>query len=125
MSNQSDVGPMRPAIPVIARIFPHDAIVARSVVGLAGLPTIVAIGPFDDRAHAEQLAAAFTLVRRRCQVQLVLLGTGLHRITVMRSALARGVRTSVHMEKDLAGDRWADLIAAADIVVPSIAAGPS
>lgn len=28
------------------------------------------------------------------------------------------------MEKDLTGGRWADLIAAADIVVPSVAAGP-
>ncbi len=124
MNNQSDAESVRLDIPVIARISPHDPTVARAVVGLPGLPTIVAIGPFDDRAHAEQLAAAFTLVRRRCQVQLVLLGTGLHRITVMRSALAQGVRTNVRMEKDLAGDRWADLIAAADIVVPSIAAGP-
>ncbi len=124
MNNQSDAEFMQPDVPVIARISPHDPIVARSVVGLPGLPTILAVGPFDDRAHAEQLAAAFTLVRRRCQVQLVLLGTGLHRVTVMRSALAQGVRTNVHMEKDLTGDRWADLIAAADVVVPSVAAGP-
>jgi hypothetical protein len=32
-----------------------DPMAARSLVGLAGLPTIVAIGPFDDQAHAEQL----------------------------------------------------------------------
>jgi glycosyltransferase involved in cell wall biosynthesis len=98
--------------------------VARSRVGLAGLPTIVAIGPFDDRAHAEQLAAAFTMVRRRCQVQLVLLGTGIQRATILRRTLAQGVRTSVHVERDLTGERWADLIAAADVVVPSIVAGP-
>ena len=63
-------------------------------------------------------------MRRRCQVQLVLLGTGIQRATVVRRALAQGVRTSVHVEKDLTGERWADLIAAADVVVPSVAAGP-
>ena len=124
MNNQSDAESMHPDIPVIARVSPHDPTVARSVVGLAGLPTIVAIGPFDDRAHAEQLAAAFTMVRRRCQVQLVLLGTGIQRATIMRRALAQGVRTSVHVERDLTGERWPDLIAAADVVVPSVAAGP-
>jgi glycosyltransferase involved in cell wall biosynthesis len=124
MNNESDAEFMQADIPVIAPISPHDPIVARSVVGLPGLPTIVAIGPFDDSTHADQLAAAFTVVRRRCQAQLVLLGDGTHRTTVMRKSLALGVRTSVHMEKDLAGDRWADLIAAADVVVPSVAAGP-
>ncbi len=124
MSTQFDAGSMQPDIPVIARTSQRDPSVARSAVGLAGLPTILAIGPFDDRAHAEQLAAAFTLVRRRCQVQLVLLGTGIHRVTVMRKALAQGVRMNVHVERDLAGDRWADLIVAADVVVPSVGAGP-
>ena len=122
--NQSDANAMQPDIPVIARISPHDPIVARLAVGLAGLPTIVAIGPFDDRAHAEQLAAAFTMVRRRCQVQLVLLGSGIQRATVCETTLAQGVRPSVHVERDLTGERWADLIAAADVVVPSVAAGP-
>ena len=32
-------------------------------------------GPFNDLSHAEQLADAFTAVRRRCTAQLVLLGT--------------------------------------------------
>lgn len=123
MTNQSDAEAMQPDIPVIAHISPHDPMVARAAVGLAGLPTIVAIGPFDDRAHAEQLAAAFSVVRRRCQVQLVLLGAGTQRATIMRRTLAQGVRTSVHVEKDLT-ERWADLIAAADVVVPSVAAGP-
>ena len=122
--NQSDADAMQPDIPVIARISPHDPIVARLAVGLAGIPTIVAIGPFDDRAHAEQLAAAFTMVRRRCQVQLVLLGSGIQRATVLRRTLAHGVRASVHVEKDPTGERSADLIAAADVVVPSVAAGP-
>jgi glycosyltransferase involved in cell wall biosynthesis len=125
VNTPADAESMRPDVPVIVRATPRDPIVARAAAGLAGLPTIVAVGPFDDRAHAEQLAAAFTLVHRRCQVQLVLVGTGLHRVTVMRRALAQGVRTNVHIEKDLTGDRWADLIAAADVVVvPSQAAGP-
>ena len=124
MNNQPDAETMHPDIPMIARISVHDPIVARSAVGLAGLPTIVAIGPFDDRVRAEQLADAFTLVRRRCQVQLVLLGTGIERATIMRKTLAQGFRTSVHVERDLTGERWADLIAAADVVVPSVAAGP-
>ena len=55
---------------------PQDSAVARSVLGLADLPTVVALGPFDDLAHAEQLAAAFTAVRRRCNAQFVLLGKG-------------------------------------------------
>lgn len=124
VNTRADAESMRPDVPVIVRAAPHDPIVARAAAGLAGLPTIVALGPFDDRAHAEQLAAAFTLVHRRCRVQLVLLGTGLHRVTVMRRALAQGVRTNVHIDKDLTGERWAGLIAAADVVVPSVTAGP-
>ena len=115
---------MHPDIPEIAKISRHDPMVARAALGLAGLPTIVAIGPFDDRAHAGQLAAAFTMVRRRCQVQLVLLGTGIQRATIMRWALAHGVRTSVYTERDLTGERWEDVIAAADVVVSGVLARP-
>jgi hypothetical protein len=32
--------------------------VAGSLVGVASLPTVVRIGPFDDPAYAEQLATA-------------------------------------------------------------------
>jgi glycosyltransferase involved in cell wall biosynthesis len=96
---------------------------ARSLLGLAGLPTIVAAGPFDDEAHAEELAAAFTTVRSRCRAQLILLGTGEHRTTVMRRSFAQGTAASVHVIRDLANDRWPYLIAAADVVVPSIARG--
>jgi glycosyltransferase involved in cell wall biosynthesis len=43
----------------------------------------------------------------------------------MQSTLAQGFRTSVHARRDLTFGRWADLIAAADVVVlPGIAAGP-
>jgi glycosyltransferase involved in cell wall biosynthesis len=94
---------------------------ARSLVGLAGLPTILATGPFDDQADAEQLAAAFATVRSRCRAQLVLPGAGKHRATVLRRSFAQGVGTSVHVIRDLPEDRWPYLIAAADVVVPNIA----
>jgi glycosyltransferase involved in cell wall biosynthesis len=122
--NQSNADAMQPDIPATSQVFPHDPKVARSLLGLPGLPTIVAIGPFEDRAHSEQLAAAFSTVRRRCQVQLVLLGTGPERAVILRRTLAQGFRTNVHVERDLTGERWEHLVAAADVVVPCVAAGP-
>lgn len=98
-----------------------NPVAARSLVGLAGLPTILATGPFDDQADAEQLAAAFATVRSRCRAQLVLLGAGEYRATVLRRSFAQGVGTSVHVIRDLPEDRWLYLIAAADVVVPNIA----
>jgi glycosyltransferase involved in cell wall biosynthesis len=100
-----------------------DPMAARSLVGLAGLPTIIATGPFDDQAHAEELAAAFTTVRSRCRAQLVLLGAGEHRATVMRRSFAQGVGASMRVIRDLTEDRRPYLIAAADVVVPNTAAG--
>src|ERR1700710_1841940 len=44
---------------------------ARSLVGLADVPTIAAIGPFDDQADAQQLANAFIAVQQCCTAQLV------------------------------------------------------
>jgi glycosyltransferase involved in cell wall biosynthesis len=102
---------------------PRGALAARSSAGLAGLPTIVALGPFDDLAHAGQLAAAFSTVRRRSQAQLVLLGTGAQRATIMRQTFASGVRTSVRAVDDCSADQWQEVIAAADVVVPSTASG--
>jgi glycosyltransferase involved in cell wall biosynthesis len=96
---------------------PLDPVDARSLVGLTGLPTIVAIGPFDDHVHAQQLAAAFITVRRHCKVQLVLLGTGEQRTAVMRRTSAQGVGSSVHVVRDSCDYRWSDLVAAADLVV--------
>ena len=71
---------------------PQDPTDARSVLGLADLPTVVALGPFDDLAHAEQLAAAFTAVRRRCNAQFVLLGPGAHRAVIVRRTFSQGAR---------------------------------
>jgi glycosyltransferase involved in cell wall biosynthesis len=96
---------------------------ARSLVGLSDLTTIVAIGPFDDHAHAEQLAAAFITVRRHCEAQLVLLGAGKHRIILMRRTAAQGVRSSVHAISVSRDDQWSDLVAAADVVVLGTSSG--
>ena len=99
---------------------PQDPAIARSLLGLANLPTVVALGPFDDRAHAEQLAAAFTAVRRRCNAQFVLLGTGVHRAAIVRRTFSQGARSKVHV---VAEERWPTLISAADLVVPSTGSG--
>jgi glycosyltransferase involved in cell wall biosynthesis len=95
----------------------------RSLFGLADLPTIVATGPFDDRAHAEHLATAFTAVQQVCRTQLVLLGTGAQRGIVMRRAAMDGVDTWLHLIEHCPGHRWANLLTAADVVVPSTASG--
>lgn len=102
------------------RLHPVDA---RSLVGLTGLPTIVATGPFDDPAHAQQLAAAFIAVRRQCEVQLVLLGIGEQRTAVRRRASAQGVGSSVHVVTDSCDYRWSDVVAAADLVVLGSSSG--
>jgi glycosyltransferase involved in cell wall biosynthesis len=107
----------------IEQLSPRDPMVARALVGLADRPTIVAIGPFNDRTHAEQLADAFITVRLRCKAQLVLLGTGAQRATVLRRAFAQSAGTSVHLVRDSSAHRWSDLIAAADVVMPGITTG--
>jgi glycosyltransferase involved in cell wall biosynthesis len=111
----------RPALTAQQRFCAPDTTVARSLVGLSDLPTIVALGPFDDPAHAYQLAGAFTLVQRTCRAQLVLLGTGAYRSTVARYAAGHGLRTRVHLVEGPSAHRWSDLLAVADLVVPSTA----
>jgi glycosyltransferase involved in cell wall biosynthesis len=103
---------------------PRDPLVARSVLGLAGLPTILATGTFWDRSEAEQLAEAFATVRRRCVVQLAIFGTGKHRTTVLRTAYALGVGCDVHMIRNCSEGWWPDIVAAADVVAPSHEPGP-
>ena len=93
------------------------------LVSPTGLPTIVALGPFDDRAHAQQLATAFIAVRRQCRVQLVLLGTGEQRTAVLRRISAQGVGSSVHVVSDSCDYRWSDVVAAADLVVLGSSSG--
>ena len=118
------VTPSAPVRHAAASFVPRDPLVARSVIGLAGLPTILAIGPFGDRAEAEQLAEAFAAVRRRCVVQLAIFGTGKHRTTVLRRAYALGVGADVHMIKTCSEGWWPDIVAAADVVAPGPEAGP-
>lgn len=99
-----------------------DPVEATSLVGPTGLTTIVAIGPFDDHAHAQQLAAAFITVRRHCAAQLVLLGTGKYREALMRRTSAQGVRSGVHAVSDSYDYQWSDLVAA-DLVVLGSSSG--
>jgi glycosyltransferase involved in cell wall biosynthesis len=96
---------------------------ARSLMGLADLPTIVAVGPFDDRLHAQQMAAAFLAVRQHCKVQLVLVGTGVGTTTVMLRTAAKGFGGNVHAFRDSCDDRWSNLVAAADLVVLGSSSG--
>jgi glycosyltransferase involved in cell wall biosynthesis len=96
----------------------------QALTGLASQPTIVGIGPFDDADHAHLLVNAFAAVRRRYPVQLVLLGTGVHRVAVLRHVLAQGLGNSVHLIRH-SKVRWSDVIAAADIVVPSPTTEPT
>lgn len=83
-----------------AQVNATDANVAGSSAGLSDLPTVVAMGPFDDVAHTEQLTAAFSAVQRLCSAQLVLLG-------------------------DAATPRWSNALTAADVLVPSTSSGPT
>jgi glycosyltransferase involved in cell wall biosynthesis len=96
---------------------------ARSLVGLPDVATIAAIGPFDDRADAQQLATAFIAVRQCCPAQLVLVGAGAQRTTLMRRIFAQGFGGSVHAARDYGDDRWSNLVAAADLVVLSSSSG--
>jgi glycosyltransferase involved in cell wall biosynthesis len=93
------------------------------LVRLENLPTIAAIGPFDDREYAQQLAAAFIAVRQHCTAQLLVVGAGVQRISVARTAFAQGLGNSVHsVMGNSCDDWWSNLVAAADVVVLNSAA---
>jgi glycosyltransferase involved in cell wall biosynthesis len=112
------------AVPIESpALIPRDHTDARLLAGLADLPTIVAMGPFDDLAHAQQLTAAFVTVRRSHEVQLVLLGPGVQRTAIMRRILAQGFGSSVHAFKNSCDDRSSHLLAAADVVLLSASSG--
>jgi glycosyltransferase involved in cell wall biosynthesis len=107
------------ASPSIAQrpLTPLDPMYARSLVGLVDLLTIVAIGPFDDPAHAQQLAAAFNTVQQQCKAQLVLLGEGAQRAVVIRETSKRAAGTNVHVVSGSCQDQWSEVVAAADVAV--------
>jgi hypothetical protein len=113
----------RRAASLIERRVSRDPVIARSLIGLPSLPTIVAMGPFDDRSEAEELAEAFTAVRRHCMAQLVLFGTGPQRTTIVRRAFAHGVGSNVHPLRNFPAGRRSDVIGAADVVMPGAASG--
>ncbi len=70
-----------------------------------------------------QLATAFISVRQHCQAQLVLLGSGAQRTAVTQRTAAQGIGDSVQIVSDSSDDRWADVVAAADLVVLSGSSG--
>jgi glycosyltransferase involved in cell wall biosynthesis len=115
----------RHAAASIGPVVPQNPAVARSLIGLVGLPTILAMGPFEDRSHADDLAEAFAAVRRRCVAQLALFGTGPQRTTIVRCAFAHGVGSDVHLLRAYPASGWPDVVAAADVVVPSPGSGPT
>jgi glycosyltransferase involved in cell wall biosynthesis len=95
----------------------------RASGGLDRVPTIVAIGPFDDRQHAQQLAAAFVTVRQQRKAKLVLLGGGVQDAVGIRETAERAVGTSVHVVSCRRDNRWLDVVAAADVVVLGSSSG--
>jgi glycosyltransferase involved in cell wall biosynthesis len=125
LARRSHRGTVEAASPsIVQRMLtrPHQ-VDARASGGLARVPTIVAIGPFDDRNDAHQLAAAFITVRQRCKAKLVLLGGGVQRAVVIRETSERAIGTSVHVVSGSCDDRWSDVVAAADVVVLSGSSG--
>jgi glycosyltransferase involved in cell wall biosynthesis len=89
------------------------------------LATIVAAGPFEDLEHAEHLAEMFAGVQKTCRTQLVLLGRGTRRSLVVRRAAERALQVRLVLIEDCAGPQHAQLLAAADIVIPSPDSAPS
>jgi hypothetical protein len=92
---------------------------SRSTASVPELATIVAAGPFDDLEHAQQLAAMFTRVQQTCQTRMVLLGEGARRSLVVRRAAERRLQTRLVLVDDCAGPQRSDLLATADLVIPS------
>jgi glycosyltransferase involved in cell wall biosynthesis len=101
-----------------------DNVSGRSLVGVPDLATVVAVGPFDDLEHAQQLAAMFTDVQPTCRTQLVLLGRGARRSLVVRRAAERALQVRLVLIDDCAGPQWSDLVAGADLVIPSPDSAP-
>jgi glycosyltransferase involved in cell wall biosynthesis len=102
-----------------------DTASGRSLVRQSDLATVVAVGPFDDLEHAQQLAAMFTDVQPTYRTQLVLLGGGARRSLVVRRAAERALQVRLVLIDDCAGPQRSDLIAAADLVIPSPDSAPS
>lgn len=91
----------------------------RSTASVPDLATIVAAGPFDDLEHAQQLAAMFIRVQQTCRTRLVLLGEGTRRSLVVRRAAERRLHTRLELVEDWVGPRRSNVLATADLVIPS------
>src|SRR5689334_5740165 len=83
----------------------------------ANVPTVVAVGPFDDPEHVAQLAVAYAVVQRQCMSQLVLLRLGARVPTAELGLFQFGHRGSVHVTCSSHDERWTTLVASADLVV--------
>jgi glycosyltransferase involved in cell wall biosynthesis len=106
------------------RRHPNESARARLSFGLPELPTIAAVGPFDDMGHAQRVAAMFTAVQQSCRAQILLLGAGTRRSVVEQRAAEHQLKTRLLVE-DCAGQRRSSLLAAADLVILSPASGPA
>ena len=104
---------------LVARAGSRNCRQPRSTASVPDLATIVAAGPFDDLEHAQQLAAMFTRVQETCRTRLVLLGGGTRRSLVVRRAAERRLHTRLELVADCVGPQRSDVLATADIVIPS------
>ena len=111
--------PGRPMSRLLARAGSLSCRQPRPAAGVPELATIVADGPFDDLEHAHQLAAMFTRVQQTCRTRLVLLGEGTHRSLVVRRAAERRLHTRLVLVEDCFGPQRSDVLATADLVIPS------
>lgn len=104
---------------LVARAGSRNCRQPASMVAVSDLATIVAAGPFDDLEHAQQLATMFTRVQQTCRTRLVLLGDGMCRSLVVRRAAERRLHTRLVLVEDDFGPQRSDLLATADLVIPS------
>jgi glycosyltransferase involved in cell wall biosynthesis len=100
---------------------PVGPAVARSGVGLANRPTVVAMGPFHDVAYVNDLTAGIAFVQRHFCAQLVLLGSGAERVATRSTATE--VQRWVHWIESAPSDLWSNVVAAADVLLPNPASG--
>jgi glycosyltransferase involved in cell wall biosynthesis len=104
---------------LVARAGSRNCRPPRSTASVPDVGTIVAAGPFDDLEHAQHLAEMFTRVQQTCRTRLVLLGEGTRRSFVVRRAAERRLHTRLELVEDCAGPQRSDVLATADIVIPS------
>ncbi|HEX7827581.1 MAG TPA: glycosyltransferase [Mycobacterium sp.] len=115
----SHITPGTPMSRLVVRAGSRNCQPPRPTAVVTDVATIVADGPFDDLEHAQQLAAMFTRVQQTCRTRLVLLGEGIRRSVVVRRAAERRLHTQLVLVDDFFGPKRADVLASADLVIPS------